>query len=230
MIQVLTYIAIGEVLLVGNAQETTCLAYRLFLTVLPSHVEWKYCQLIHIIMKTTTTYDLATTNALVVVSAKEHGKVYQLKDGSLTALNYTAEHPPTYSDDERFFMRSGDGAFLGAGYVKEEDDERNLERYFKAISGELSELLKEHNPSVVFVLEPEHLKGHIEQRLVNPTHIPVEVVAYGNHVESEPSEILSVIKSAVSQESDPTDPASVAGEENAEEKRKILEVGKQVSG
>jgi len=181
-------------------------------------------------MKTNNTYDVAAVNALVVVSAKEHGKVYKLGNGSLNILNYTEEHPPTYSDDEGFFMRGGGGEFFGVGYAKEEDDQRNLERYFKAIGGELSDLLKTHSPEVVFVIEPEHLKGHITEHLMNPTHIPVEVVAYGNHVEAEPAEILDMIKAATSSEEDPTDPASVAGEENAEEKRKILEVGKQVSG
>jgi hypothetical protein len=180
-------------------------------------------------MNTSTNYDVATVQALVVVSAKEHGKVYKLENGQLQALAYTAEHPPTHSDDEGFFVRGG-GEFFSAGYAKETDDERNLERYFKAIGGELSDLLKEHKPEVVFVIEPEHLKGHITERLVNPTHIPVEVVAYGNHVESEPNEILDLIRSACTDTTDPTDPASVAGEANAEEKRKILEVGKEVSG
>jgi len=157
--------------------------------------------------------------------------VYKLADGQLEILNYTAEHPPTYSDDEGFFMRSGgDGQLYGSGYAKETDDQRNLERYFKAISGELSDLLKQHSPSVVFLIEPEHLKGHVEERLVNPTHIPVEVIAYGNQVEASPSEIHELLTKANTKTLDPTDPASVAGEANAEEKRKILEVGKQVSG
>jgi hypothetical protein len=182
-------------------------------------------------MKTNETYDVAKVNALVVVSAKEHGKVYKLENGKLEILNYTAEHPPEYSDDEGFFMRSGgDGQMFGSGYAKETDDERNLERYFKAIGGELSDLLKAHDPAVVFLIEPEHLKGHVAERLVNPTHIPVAVVTYGNHAEAEPNEILDLINSANDQALDPSDPASVAGEENAEEKRKILEVGKEVSG
>lgn len=181
-------------------------------------------------MKTSTTYDTETIKALVVVSAKEHGKVYKLENGQLQAVNYTAEHPPTYSDDEGFFFGGGDGQSGSGGYVKETDDQRNLERYFKAISGELSDLLKAHEVEVVFVLEPEHLKGHIQERLVNPEHIPVEVVAHGNYVESEPANILDLIRSATATDEDPADPASVEGEENAEEKRKILEVGKQVSG
>jgi hypothetical protein len=182
-------------------------------------------------MNTSTTYDIDNTHALVVVSAKEHGKVYELADGQIQALTYTAEHPPTPTDDEGFFMRSGAGGELQvAGYPKETDDERNLERYFKAIGGELTDLLKRHSPTVLFVIEPEHLKGHIAERLVNPTHIPVKVVAYGNHVETDSDEILSMIRSANSNETDPSDPASVAGEKDAEEKRKILEVGKQVSG
>lgn len=180
-------------------------------------------------MKATTTYDITTTSALVVVSAKEQGKVYKLENGDLRALNYTAEHPPAFSDDEGFFFGGGGGQGSG-GSVKETDDQRNLERYFKAIVNELSHLLKEHTPEVVFVVEPEHLKGHIAERLINPEHVPIEAIAYGNYVESKPSEILELIRSSVCDNQDPADPASVAGEENAEEKRKILEVGKQVSG
>lgn len=175
-------------------------------------------------------YDFENVHALVVVSAKEHGKVYTLQNGELTIATYTAEHPPTHSDDEGFFMRQGAGEFYGAGYAKETDDKINLDRYIKAIAGELSDLVSEHQPEVILVLEPEHLKGQIENNLINPKHVPVLVVTYGNYVEKEPQEIADLVRSACSSTTDPADPASVAGEENAEEKRKILEVGKQVSG
>lgn len=164
-------------------------------------------------------------NGLVVISAKEHGKLYALKNGELTYLDEVEEHPPTYSDNEGFFARSGNGMRYGSGSPREEDDTQNLLRYFKAISEELSETVKELRPERIYIFEPEHLKGKIEEKLINPTHIPVEVVSYGNYVDSSLEKIMSMLQKLGQNELDPTDPASVAGEENAEEKRKILETG-----
>jgi len=80
------------------------------------------------------------------------------------------------------------------------------------------------------VIEPEHLKGLIEVHLVNQNHIPVEIVKYGNHVEDTPKKIMNLLNAEPADVIEPADPASVAGEEDAAEKRKILEVGRQVSG
>jgi len=164
-------------------------------------------------------------NSVVVVSAKEHGKVFTIKNSELTIVEYIAEHPPGYSDDEGFFVRSGDGMQMGSGYAKEVDDERNIERYIKAISAELSAVIKEQKPEQVLVFEPEHLKGMIAEHLINPTHINVAVVRYGNFVESGFDQLVEMLEAYKTESVDPSDPDSVAGEENAEEKRKILEVG-----
>ncbi len=162
-------------------------------------------------------------NTLVAVSAKEHGKLFQIKDNQLHLLDYVAEHPPTHSDDEGFFWSSSDGENLGSGYPKETDDKRNLDRYLNAIGGELSEAVKKINPDKILVLEPEHYKGLIEENLINPDHIPVEIIEYGNFVEHSVDDIAELINEHYQEDLDPADPASVAGEENAEEKRKILE-------
>lgn len=164
-------------------------------------------------------------NGLVVISAKEHGKLYNLKDGELTYLEQVEEHPPTRSDNEGFFVRSGNGMRYGSGSPREEDDKQNLLRYFKAISEELSETIKELQPEKIYIIEPEHLKGKLEEKLINPSNIPVEIVAYGNFVDSTIEEIQSLLNKEGQNNLDPADPASVAGEENAEEKRKILEIG-----
>ncbi|MCA9357208.1 hypothetical protein H6784_01465 [Candidatus Nomurabacteria bacterium] len=165
-------------------------------------------------------------NGLVVISAKEHGKLYSLKEGKLTYLDEVEEHPATYSDNEGFFVRSGNGIRYGSGSPHEELTEQNLLRYFKAISVELSETVKELQPEKIYIFEPEYLKGKLVEKLENPNHIPVVVVAYGNFVDSTIEEVLSHLDKLGHNELDPADPASVAGEENAEEKRKILEVGK----
>lgn len=175
-------------------------------------------------------YNLKTVKALVVVSAKEHGKIYVLENGDLKGLSYTEERAPTYSDNEGFFTRSTGGIQLGSGNVLETNDEHNLQQYIKAITEELSDVVAKQSPEVVFVIEPEHLKGLIKANIVTGTNLVVEEVAYGNYVEKEADEILDLVRTALTQEKDPSDPASVADEDDAEEKRRILEIGKEVSG
>ncbi|MFT5360192.1 MAG: hypothetical protein ACJART_001926 [Maribacter sp.] len=171
--------------------------------------------------------NIKKTDGLVVVSAKEHGKLFSLKDGTLTNLEHVEKHPLPYSDNEGFFTRSGKGERYGSGSPREEDVEQNLLRYFKAISEELSEAVKKTKPEKIYIFEPEHLKGKIEERLLNPTNIPVEIIAYGNYVDNDIATIASMLNNMGPNNIDPANPASVAGEENAEEKRKILEVGNQ---
>jgi len=167
-------------------------------------------------------------NSLVVVSAKEHGKIYQIRDGEMTAAEYVEEHPPEYSDNEGLFFRSAHGSMLGSGAPREVDDQRNIERYIKAVSEELSGVIKQAQPEKLFLFEPEHLKGLVEEHTVKPNDVSVRVVRYGNFVESEPKEILQMLEGFIDTEQDPADPDSVAGEKNAEEKRKILETGEML--
>ena len=180
-------------------------------------------------MEKTRIENTELEGSLVVVSAKEHGKIFQITDGELHIKDYVEEHPPEYSDNEGFFVRAGNGVRMGSGYAKEEDDEHNLKMYIKAIAEELSDVVKKEQPKKVLVFEPEHLKGLIEEHLVNPEHIPVEVVQHGNFVQVEQQQVAQMINEYGKKDAlDPADPASVAGEENAEEKRKILETGQQL--
>lgn len=165
-------------------------------------------------------------NGFLVVSGQEHGKIYKLIDGEISLLQHVVEHPPTYSDNEGFFTHSGDGVQYGSGNPREEDDKRNLERYVNSITGELSEIVAEQDPKQIAVIEPEHLKGLIAKHLVNPNHIPVHVICYGNFVDSPLEDLIKKLDDYDQNVPDPADPASVEGEENAEEKRKILETGK----
>lgn len=169
-----------------------------------------------------------TQNGLVVVSAKEHGKIYLLKDGELSLLEYVAEHSPTYSDNEGFFFRSGNGRHYGSGNPRETDDEYNLNEYIKAITTELSAVVNEHAPDTIFVIEPEHLKGLIASNLQKPNNLVVSSVAFVNVVEEPIERIMSLLEAYNNDTIDPADPASVTGEENSEEKRKILETGQML--
>jgi hypothetical protein len=176
-------------------------------------------------MEKIQTKNTALENSLVVVSAKEQGKIFQIRDGEMKALEYVEEHPPGYSDNEGFFMRSAGGTQLSSGSAREEDDKRNIERYIKGITSELSAAIKSSNPDKLFLFEPEHLKGLIEEHVIKPNDLEVIVVKYGNFVEKKADEILKLLENSMESEKDPANPASVAGEENAQEKRKILETG-----
>jgi hypothetical protein len=176
-------------------------------------------------MEKIHTQNKAFENSLVVVSAKEHGKIYQIRDGEMKALEYVEEHPPEYSDNEGFFTRSAGGMQLGSGAPHEENEQHNIERYVKGITSELSDAIKSFNPEKVYLFEPEHLKGLVEEHVMKPNKLEVTVVQYGNFVEMQADEILQLLEESMDTELDPANPASVAGEENAQEKRKILETG-----
>jgi hypothetical protein len=174
---------------------------------------------------------IETKKCLVVVSAKEHGIIYLLVDGQLKELEHVDKHPLSYSDNEGFFFRTGSGKRLGSGAPLEVDKQHNIKRYIKAIGEELNEVIKTEKPEVIFLFEPEHLKGLVEEYLVNSTHIPVQTIEHGNFVHEAPHEIMARMEKYMSADDlDPADPASVEGEPNAEEKRKILEVGKKLDG
>ena len=94
-----------------------------------------------------------------------------------------------------------------------------------AVEKELDLVIKEIDPTALFVTEPEHLKGKIAETVQKFTDLSVHVVSYGNYVDSSNEELQKVLEDFNKDSVDPADPASVAGEENAEEKRKILETG-----
>lgn len=167
-------------------------------------------------------------NSLVVVSAKEQGRIFSIDEaGNMEVLEHIEEHPASFSDNEGFFFRSAGGMNLGSGYPQEEDGEHNLKKYITSISEELHTAVEEKKPSKILVFEPDYLKGLIEEHLPNPNHIPIQVVAYGNYVNSPLEQIAEMLKKVNGDELDPADPASVdVNKPNADEKRKILEVGK----
>jgi hypothetical protein len=174
-------------------------------------------------MQKTHIKNPAINNSLVLVTAKEQGKLYEIKGNTLQIIDYVAEHPPEYSDNEGYFMRSGGGELYGSGNPREEDDKANLDRFINAIEQEASEALKRGAYERILVIEPEHLKGKVAAHINNPSHLPVEVVACGNYVQHDPNALAELLDWHNNEQLDPADPASVAGEENAEEKRKILE-------
>ena len=164
--------------------------------------------------------------ALIVVSAKEQGVLYQAADGVIEQVATVEEHPEAPSDREGFFFRSGFGKQLGSGGPDAQDDTETVREFVRSISEELNGAIKAVQPTVIYFFQPQHLKGYLENEIKNPTHIPTHVVQFGNYVHETPLEILEHIAAYHDDVIDPSDPTSVKDEPNAEEKRKILEKGR----
>lgn len=167
-------------------------------------------------------------HALLAVVARERGVVYCAADGTLERVATVDEPHPHYSDREGFFMRRAGGIQLGSGEPyddghAEEDHKRLLDNVVK----ELREAIKRYNADTVYLFEPEHLKGQLTEVLKKKEQILVRLVAFGNFLKTKPLILIKKISTYENPPRDPSDPASVAGEKNAEEKRKILEIGKR---
>lgn len=167
------------------------------------------------------------TRALIVVSAKEEGVLYFAHQGALERIEHVAEHPPTHSDREGFFFRTGHGKGFGSGAPLEEDDYHNLKQFIASIASEINAALKEYAPDQIYIFEPEHFKGYLQDELANPTHVPVHHVRFGNYVHEEPLQVVRYIAAYENDALDPGDPRSVEGEKDAAEKRKILSLDPQ---
>ncbi len=133
--------------------------------------------------------NLATQNALVIVSSKEHGVIYQLSDGTIEPLDHLTETEPTRSDDEGFFFKAAAGANMQGGSPKENQDDVYKQKLDTAIGTELTTLIARLEPTILYIFEPEHYKGRIEGQLGNHPELHVHTVRYGNYV-SEPLETL----------------------------------------
>ena len=174
------------------------------------------CYYVH--MQVTNTH---IQNGLLIISGKEHGRLFIIKNGVVKEFDHVEEHPPRFSDNEGFFIRAGNGERYGSGNPRETDDKRNLDRYKNALEKELDVVIKEVEPAALFITEPEHLKGMLEETVQKFTDLKVNVVAYGNYVKSTDEELQKLLEGFQNTSADPADPASVAGEENAEEKENI---------
>lgn len=164
--------------------------------------------------------------ALLIVSAKEQGLLYVANDGVIEQVVNINEHPEVPSDNEGFFFRSGYGKHYGSGGPDAGSGVEDLRTFVKAIAEELNEAIIAEKPDVLYFFQPEHLQGYLESAIKNPTHIPTHVVKLGNFHHATPLELIEFIEEYHDESIDPSDPASVGDEPNAEEKRKLLEKGR----
>lgn len=131
--------------------------------------------------------------ALIVVSAKEEGVIYKAANGVLEELDHVEEHPPRHSDNEGFFFRSAKGTPLGSGAPLEVDKQENIDTYMKSIAAELQAVIKQEKPNVIFLFEPEHLKGRILHAMENNIKVPVHTVRHGNYVHEHGEKLMQYL-------------------------------------
>lgn len=140
---------------------------------------------------------LAETDALVIVSSKEHGVIYRIKDGEITSIDHLEHSEPRRSDDEGFFFS---GASVGknvGGAPKESDEEVYKKALDKMIATELEALIAQESPHLLYVFEPEQFKGHITQHLHKHPNLSVHTVRYGNFVKEHPKTLLEYINTYI---------------------------------
>ena len=135
--------------------------------------------------------------ALIVVTAKEHGVIYRAHQGFIETVEKVEEPPLGFSDREGFFFKTGFGKGFGSTAPVEEDDEHDLKRYIKTIADELNAVIKHEEPRLLYLFEPEHLKGRLEAELQDFPHLLVHKVRYGNHVDDHPKQLLEHIQAYI---------------------------------
>ena len=172
-----------------------------------------------------TLPQFAGHTVLLVVTAKEQGVLYRASEGVVEQVVKVEEHPPTPSDNEGFFFRSGYGRNYGSGGPDAGSGEEELRTFVKSVSEELNEAIVGEQPDIIYFFQPEHFKGYLESELKNPTHIPTHLVKLGNYIHATPLELIEYIRQYHDDTVDPRDPASVADGPDAEEKRRLLSVG-----
>ena len=132
--------------------------------------------------------------ALVVTSAKEHGKLYRMGGTQIEEIAYVEAHPPGYEDtpgNQVKVSASGNGP-IAQGAAKEEDDEFNRSEYLKAICEAIDTHIREHDIKHVFMIEPEHFKGQVAEHLTHNNNLEVVTIKYGNHVLDAPEQINDI--------------------------------------
>lgn len=170
--------------------------------------------------------------ALFAVLGKEKGILYLAYKGSIERVATVEEPAAEYSDREGFFMSSGNGMFYGAGEPYDGNEVQSRAHFIDKVVHELRRHIDEHKVHLVYLYEPEHLKNGITDVLDRETNnVTIITVAYGTFLNESPTDLLErLVKSEYYSQPDPSDPSSVKDSPNADEKRRILEIGKKVSG
>lgn len=129
--------------------------------------------------------------AYLIVASSEEGIIYRIQDGTVEQVDLIEQHLQPYSDDEGFFF----GGIAGSGGAPKErnDKEENLKALRKKIAHELDELIKKDRPQVLYIFEPEHHKGRVEEELQQHHKLPIHNVRYGNYISESPHTLVKYI-------------------------------------
>ncbi|HMA78809.1 MAG TPA: hypothetical protein VKP88_06830 [Candidatus Paceibacterota bacterium] len=143
------------------------------------------------------------SEALIIVAGKTIGSIYRMKDGEIELLETLEKQLESLSDDEGFFFGGSNGA---GGYPKERNDEDEyIKQLRKNIATELDQLIARESTGVLYVFEPEHLKGRIVDKLQEHPQLTVHVVDYGNYHDEPLMELLERIAQFIKKNSIQTD-------------------------
>lgn len=131
------------------------------------------------------------TSAYIIVAARESGIIYHINNGEIQQVDLLEKHLLPLSDDEGFFF-GGIGA--SGGSPKDRNDEEEYAKQLqKQIANELDQLIKKTDARVLYIFEPEHLKGRIEAQLQQHNNLSVHTVRYGNYVHEAPHALIGYI-------------------------------------
>lgn len=132
------------------------------------------------------------TEALVIVAAREEGIIYRIKEGEMQQIDVVEKRLEPLSDDEGFFF-GGVGGSGGAPKDRDNEEEEYAKRLQKNIAHELDQLVKQEQAKVLYVFEPEYLKGRIEGQLQEHDDLKIHTVQYGNFTNDTPRELVDRI-------------------------------------
>lgn len=162
-------------------------------------------------------------NALIVVMGSQRGLLYLASDGRIDIIGTVEQPPARYTDREGYFMNSGGGFVYASGAVYEDNNIERVRRFFKKVAHEVFRVIEAHEITHTYVFEPPYAKGAVTMALRPIVARDVELVRYGNYLHAPATVLLKYIQTSAEPALDPADPESVADEENAAEKRQILE-------
>jgi len=130
------------------------------------------------------------THALMVVAAQEEGRIYRIADGQVEHLETIEQHLEPLSDDEGFFFSGKHG---GGSPKDRTDAPEYLKALRRNLGHELNQRIKKDGIDVLYIFEPEHLKGRVGAELSPHPSLAVHQVRYGNYVQTPLKELIDYI-------------------------------------
>lgn len=131
--------------------------------------------------------------ALLIVLGRQVAKIYEGREREINQLEQITVETPTYSDNEGFFQRSGQGQTYGSGSVLEDLSDLVVQEFTRELANRLPDLLR---PPVLslYVFAPEHMKFIIAKVFPAAARPHIKEEFFGNYVEQHPFDLLRMIQ------------------------------------